>query len=278
MLTEIVKTPPASGAAPPRSGEEVELSLLDFDEARDHLAGYTREELIERLNPEPLKSQGFVEALTSRHPMDRAEAIYESRWKSFVDSLGLSDSGRNRLREILIAHDAHNIELTDLAMTGQISAGDHIAARRSLEQLAESLSSMLSGDQIALFWNEHGRRSNQLQQQMAGWEAQNLESGMVGILDAANRNDLATVQAYINSGADVDAITSDGVHTPLLDAASAGNAEMAQMLLAAGANPNMASADGYEVTPLQTAVEKGNIEIIRILATSEVSYRLAFST
>lgn len=249
---------------PPRSDEEVELSLLDFEETRDAFSGYTREELIERFNPEPRRPKRFVEAITSGHPLDRAEGIYDLRWKNLVDSLSLPDYERNRLKEILIAHDAHNMELRDLAMTGQISMEEYIAARRSLEQLAESLKSMLSEDQIALFWDEQERQSNQLDQQFAEWDAQNLENGVVGILDATDRSDAATVLAYINSGADVNTITTDG-NSPLHYAITHGSSEIARMLLQAGADPNLPTANEFQTTPLESAASYGDVEIIRAL-------------
>ncbi len=251
-----------------RPDQEVELSLLDFDEVRDSLSGYTHEELIKQFNRESSGSEGFVEDMTSRHPIDRAVAIYDSRWKSFVDSLDLPASEHNQLRNILIAHDALNNELRDLGMTGQISGEEFVSARRSLEQLAESLETILSEDQIAQFWDHREKRSAQFKQQAAETNAQYLENGMVGILDAANRNDTATVRAYINSGADVNAITVDGRHTPLLDAARRGNAEIARMLLEAGADPNMTSSDEFQSTPLRIAAREGNVDIILALAAA----------
>ena len=228
-------------------------------------SGYTRDELIERFNPEPVNNDRFIEAITSEHPLDRAENIYDLRWKGFVDSLGLPDGERNRLRELLIAHDAHNLELSDLVMTGQISGAEHIAARRSLEQLAESLKTMLSEDQIALFRDQNERRSDRLRRGHAEMDAQNLENGVVGILDAAYRGDAATVLAYINSGADLNARTVDGNFTPLHYAITHGNVEIARILLQAGADPNLPTANEIQATPLAKAANKGDIEIIRAL-------------
>ena len=255
--------------------EEVELSVLDFDEAIEYFSRVPRNELIERFNPEPLQSKGFVEALTSRHPIDRAAAIYDSRWGRFVGSLDLPESERNQLRTILVASDEHNAELRDLFMTGQIGFEEFQSSRRSLEQLAEILSPMLSDEQMDLFWNENDRRINESEQRKAAWAAENLANGLVGILDAANRDDTVTVAAYINSGADVNAMTLDGRNTPLLDAAFNGNIEMTRILLEARANPNMTSADGFDTTPLERAARGGHTEIIRALVDAGADINFA---
>lgn len=269
---------PRRSITSPNAREEVELSLLDFDEAIESLSRIPRDELIELFNPEPIQSQGLFDILANRHPIDRAAAIYESRWGSFVNSLDLSDSDKNLLETMLVDYDAYNIELRDLFMNGEISQEEQIAARRSLEQLADVLSPMLSDEQIDLFWNTIERQTNQVDQLLAEWDVQNLENGFVGILDAANRNDTATVAAYINSGADVNAVTLDGSHTPLIDAAYNGNIEMVRILLEAGANPNTASADGYETSPLTAAVRRGYIEIIHALANAGVDLNLSEQT
>jgi len=280
-----VETPSTSGAAQnlrgPRSTalpitqEEVELSILDFDEAIEDFSRVPRNELIKQFNPEPLQSKGFIESLTNRHPIDSAAAIYASSWGRFVGSLDLPESERNQLKTMLVAYDAYNIELRNLFMTDQISFEEFQASRRSLEQLAELLSPMLTDEQMDLFWNENDRLINQSAQRRADWDAQKLANGLVGILDAANRNDTATVAAYINSGADVNAMTLDGRKTPLLDAASHDNIEMVRILLEAGANPNTTSADGFETTPLRRAASGGYTEIIRALAAAGADLNFA---
>lgn len=253
--------------APSRVGE-VELTYMDFDRVKEDLAGYTRAELIERFNPEPVKPERFVEAITSIHPLDSAEYRYNTTWKGFAESLDLSDAERRQLREILISHDAHNAELKNMFWTGEISMEEHASFRRTYEQLAESLEVVLSGEQIARFWEETGRQSAANRQGLAELEAQRVANGEVGILAASGNNDTASVLAHIDSGANVNEITSDGSHTPLLDAVLRGNMEMTRILLEAGADPNMASADGFEVTPLRMATRQGDAEIVRALAAA----------
>ena len=247
------------------SSDETMLSSLDFEEAKDGLSNLTREGLIEMFNPEPPESIGFIEAMTNKHPLDGAESLYELVWSDFVESLGLSNSENGQLRDLFIAHEAHNIELRQLAWTDQISVEEQFAARRSLEQLAESLEVVLSVEQIGQFWEETRRQSEESRKSQEHREAQRLANGEVGILDASGRNDTASVQAYVNSGADVNAITVNGQNTPLLYAAREGNMEMTRMLLEAGADPNLASTDGYESTPLKKAAQRGHTEIIRAL-------------
>ncbi len=248
----------------PLSNEETDLSLYNFDEVVNSLSNHSRDELIDLFNPEPIANDTFIEAMTSGHPLDRAEEYYGWRWEDFVESLDLSEQERNRLKELLIAHEAHNMELRRLAMTGQISTEDHMTHRRSLDQLAASLETIISEDQLALFWDDNERHSNQLNQRIAERDALYLENGVVGILDAADRSDPATVLAYINSGADVNATTVDG-KSPLHYAITHGNVEIARMLLQAGADPNMPTANELQSTPLKNAASNGNIEIIRAL-------------
>ena len=81
MVPASMEIPPANGAAqdlrgpdflnaPPRAREEVESSLLDFDEAKNFFSGYARAELSKRFNQKPLESKGFVEAMTSGDSLD----------------------------------------------------------------------------------------------------------------------------------------------------------------------------------------------------------------
>ena len=112
---------------------------------------------------------------------------------------------------------------------------------------------------------ENGRRSGNAQQARQQQDLLDIANGEVGLLAAANNDDLATVQAYISSGADVDMMSSDGSSTPLHNAVTRGSTEMARMLLAAGADPNVSTTDDFKTTPLGEAAGKGNAEMIKTL-------------
>jgi ankyrin repeat protein/mono/diheme cytochrome c family protein len=79
---------------------------------------------------------------------------------------------------------------------------------------------------------------------------------------AVERNDVATVDKLLKSGADAKAANRYGV-TPLQIAATNGNAAMIERLIAAGADPNAALPDGETV--LMTAARTGQPDAIKVL-------------
>lgn len=83
------------------------------------------------------------------------------------------------------------------------------------------------------------------------------------VAEAAMRGDRVAVQALLKKGADVNVPLSDGM-TALHYAAALGDAQMAQMLLYAGANVN-ARTRINEYTPLHVASEAGNAAVVKIL-------------
>jgi len=244
---------------------ELELDYLNFDEVAADLSDLTREELIERFNPRPRAPMSFAEAISSTHPLDRAERIYGTRWKGFVESLNLSDAEIGRVREMFVAHEAHNAELRDLYWSGEISMEEHAGARRTHGQLAASLGQLLGDDQVARFWATTESQAENAQLAREQLDAHRLANGEVGILDASNRGDTASVQAYIDSGADVNAATLDGRQTPLLNAVFERNPEMVRMLIEAGADPDLSTTGDIRTTPLGRAASMGDVEVIRSL-------------
>ena len=254
----VVEQPPASGAA-----QDLRNTGLTAETRSGLASGYTQTGIVEQ--PEPARPKGFTEVMTGGHPFDRAKSLYGVMWKGFVESLDITESERNRLREILIAHEAHNIELRALYWSGEITGEEHAAAFRTHGQLAGVLDSFLSGEQIAQFWEENGRRSENALQARQQQDLLDIANGEVGLLAATNNDDLATVQAYISSGADVDMMSSDGSSTPLHNAVTRGSTEMARVLLAAGADPNISTTDDFKTTPLGEAAGKGNAEMIETL-------------
>ncbi len=82
---------------------------------------------------------------------------------------------------------------------------------------------------------------------------------------AAERGQVDVARALLDAGIDVN--TTDPFHfgqTSLFIAARQGDIKMMQMLLAAGANPDLADTTQGQ-TPLHEAVQNGNLEAVRIL-------------
>src|SRR5688500_9334932 len=91
------------------------------------------------------------------------------------------------------------------------------------------------------------------------------------IADAAQSKETATVRKLIKEGGDVNAAQGDGM-TALHYAALNGDADLAQMLLYAGANVGAKTRlGGY--TPLHLAAQVGNANVIAplVAAGSQVS-------
>lgn len=83
------------------------------------------------------------------------------------------------------------------------------------------------------------------------------------IADAARRGDTDAVRALLQSGGDVNAAEGDGM-TALHWAADRGDARLAALLLAAGANPEAGTRIGRH-TPLHVAARAGHSEVVRAL-------------
>jgi uncharacterized protein len=78
------------------------------------------------------------------------------------------------------------------------------------------------------------------------------QGGLAPIHLAARQGYMATVQAVIKAGADVNQLTAGDKSTPLLVATINGHFDVAKYLLDHGANPNLASENG--ATPLYAAL------------------------
>jgi predicted LPLAT superfamily acyltransferase len=91
--------------------------------------------------------------------------------------------------------------------------------------------------------------------------------------DAAMRGDVAAVRALIAQGADVNAAQGDGM-TALHWAADLGNVELAQVLIAAGANVQATTRLGA-FTPLHIAGENGDAALVKVLLAAGANPRAA---
>jgi uncharacterized protein len=101
-------------------------------------------------------------------------------------------------------------------------------------------------------------------------------SGPTTIAEAAQSRDLAAVKKLLKEGADVNAAQGDGM-TALHWAALNGDAEIAQMLLYAGANVSAKTRiGGY--TPLHLASQIGNANVIAPLLAANAPVAVVTST
>lgn len=90
------------------------------------------------------------------------------------------------------------------------------------------------------------------------------------LLRATERGDLAMVTALVSSGAAVDrACDCDVSESPLWNAAVSGSADIAEYLIAHGADPARAAGNG--VTPLHVAAMRGSKELVGLLLASGAS-------
>src|SRR5215467_11338550 len=83
------------------------------------------------------------------------------------------------------------------------------------------------------------------------------------VAEAAMRGDREAVKVLLQKGADVNVPLSDGL-TALHYAASLGDAQMAEMLIYAGANPK-ARTRINDYTPLHLAGDSGSAAIVTML-------------
>jgi ankyrin repeat protein len=90
------------------------------------------------------------------------------------------------------------------------------------------------------------------------------EDGFQPIGLAAYFGHVSIVDYLIKAGAEVNSPSKNSLKvTPLQSAVSGGHLEITRRLLEAGANPNVREGSGY--TPLHTAAHNGDIEIVRSL-------------
>ncbi len=191
--------------------------------------------------------------------------MYEERWAEFVDSLELSPQAKGRVRDLLVRSTAHNDELIQLLAADKIDQSQIYENWITEEEIAEALQSFLPAELVRDYLNEHWKHVGSFAEDMLAWQSQKFLNREVGILEASGLDNLSLVRTFIEQGVDLNMVSLDGSETPLLNAVSHKNSEMAQLLLANGADPNLSTMDEFLVTPIDAAVSKGDIQMIRLL-------------
>ena len=92
--------------------------------------------------------------------------------------------------------------------------------------------------------------------------------GMSALHWAAERGDAELADMLIYAGANIGAVTRIGQYTPLHLAAKSGSAAVAKALIKAGADVN-AKTTNSGVTPLHLAASSGSAEVINLLADAK---------
>lgn len=116
-----------------------------------------------------------------------------------------------------------------------------------------------------LHWAERGDQpemARKLLERGVDPNSTNVWGGHV-LLYAARESRTEVARVLVTHGADVNILAGGSGLTALHEAVMKGNNELVQILLAHGANPNLATSDGR--TPLALARETGNAEIIQEL-------------
>lgn len=97
-----------------------------------------------------------------------------------------------------------------------------------------------------------------------GKNAPPVEYGKSLVFEAVDTGEAAYVKALADAGADVKAVNDYGV-SPLSEAARVGNLEMCQILIKAGADPNVAPG-GFPM--IYGPINENHLEIVRLLLAS----------
>jgi len=103
-----------------------------------------------------------------------------------------------------------------------------------------------------------------------------LTASSTNVADAAKAKDPAAVEALLKNGADVNAAQGDGM-TALHWAATHGDAQLVQMLLAAGANVRATTRLGA-ITPLHMASQSGHAQVVAALIAAGANPNLTTAT
>ncbi len=199
-------------------------------------------------------------------PQELGESAYEIRWREFVNNLELTAGERVTVRSIMTQWETFNLELVEQFNAGLIGLEDVQNNVWTIENLQDRLSPYLSADQLVDVRVNAELHMEFLQQQRQADSQWLRNAGYTdGIVDAASENNIAIVREFLMNGVDINATTADGRWNALTRAANDGNVETVQLLVDSGANINWVSSNHRNA--LIRAAGNGHLEVVRLLAS-----------
>ncbi len=196
----------------------------------------------------------------------------EDGWSQLMDDIGLTPDESRRVRDAWVQLEAAKSELYDMITQGLVdplAASDEIGEAES--NFLSRIAGIFSSEQLAELENHErlllAENAAQVQAEYQGM----IDGGYTGIVVAASRGDLASVQAYLDSGADPNQMTTDG-ETALHNAAWYNETEIMRILINAGADVNLTIPGGNSA--LRRAARWGHVEAVELLiaAGADVNY------
>ncbi len=104
--------------------------------------------------------------MLERDHLAAAQGEYEDEWEDFVSQLDIPEAEKRRVKEMIVMHEAHNLELVRQWLDGQISAEAYYAARLRDADLEEALDRFLAIDQLDRFQDNLQRIGDEFEEKM----------------------------------------------------------------------------------------------------------------
>ena len=195
-------------------------------------------------------------------PAALAETRYELKWEEFIESIGLENEPI--IRAVIAEWEQFNTEIYRAWSEGQITQLEMADNRLSIEDLQARLAPYLTSDQLVDIGINNEAYGDYLRETREIEEARRDSLGYnYPLLRALHSEGVETIHALVDSGADVNHVTADGVRTPLGDAILLSKPDMVALLINAGANVDWANNLGY--THLMNAVGDGKLDMVQLL-------------
>ncbi len=256
--------------------------IVALRDSRDSVDGaglqetYTPEELKDLFNPPTTVELERSIAERRNQPFDAyayASRKYdEDGWSELMDEMGLASEDARRARDAWIALEARKSELYDMVTQGLVdplTAGTE--ATKAETRFLSQVSGIFSPGQLAELENHERQVREENATRIQAEYQEMIDDGYTGIVVAASRGDLSSVQAYLDSGANPNRLTANG-ETALHNAAWYNETEIIQLLLSAGADVNLTMPGGDSV--LRAAARWGHVDAVNLLiaAGADVNY------
>ena len=250
------------------TSRDVELSDTDRQQSQ------TVESPRTRLESPPGFRRSLPESLEMPEPVILAESSYERKWEDVINSMGLENEPI--VRAIITEWEQFNFEIYRAWRDGDITPFEMLGNRFSIGDLQERLAPYLTPDQLVDIgvvdeaYRDYVREERNIED--ARRDAQGYNHPLLTALNSAN---IDSVQALVNSGADVNFATTDGDRTPLGVAIRQSKPDMVELLIDAGANVDWANSRGY--THLMRAARNGDLDMVRLLISHNADLEITIS-